>query len=321
MKRIIFLALVTILISFSSSFSQINVGSKEYVTLKPGKIEQSDLDALKASKTYFVYRPSDDVEELKKAISEVWKFTEITFIPYDDIDNIPAQNASIFALTGYNKQVYSTVKTNNTKVYLSLWMEIKNKKGKTKKITFCRIEFHPIFKDLEHITSLNTENEIGYLYNQGTLNNWNTGFLKNYLKNVNDRLQDGTNRWLYKSESNHAELKNLAKETLYIPDYLLVKFNKFDGDESEKLDKVELFEKYPFKYEILSAKELSEKIISEEKPFYYLVYVKSSTDVYFTIFNSKTGEIIYSSYKSMSYNASSSDFKSITSGIKSQLEK
>ena len=67
---------------------------------------------------------------------------------------------------------------------------------------------------------------------------------------------------------------------------------------------------------MISTEELSEKILEDTDPFYYLVYIKSSTDKYVTIYNSVTGDIVYSRYKPLSYNFKGSDLKSLMEIIK-----
>ena len=141
--------------------------------------------------------------------------------------------------------------------------------------------------------------------------------MKNYLQVVNGYLNDSSERWLYKSDTKNKGLKALKNKTLYIPDYALTYFNPYTGDESTKQDEAKIFKKYPFKYELISADKLSKKIMTEEKSFYYMAYVKSSTDKYLTIFNSKTGKIVYSKYKPTSYNVKDSDFKDLAKSITS----
>lgn len=324
MNKFLFLFIITNIFCYNISNSQVNVGSIEYVKLKPGVFESEDLLKLKSSKTIFIYRLNDNLEELKRAINEIWTITEISFIPFSEIDKIDFQNSSIFSLSGLNtevRSVNSNLNYDNSHIYLNLWMYNKNKKGQNVKKTFSRIELHPTFIDYSFVTSNKDNNTkvAEYLYTKATLKNWNVGFLKNYLQNVNDLIEEGSNRWLYQSDNKNQELKKLAKTTLYIPEYVLTKFNKFTGDESEKMDQNKLFNNYPYKYKVISAADISLKITESEEPIYYLVYVKSSTDKYVSIVNSKTGTIIYSSYKTTSYNISKSDIKSIASSINSFL--
>lgn len=48
-------------------------------------------------------------------------------------------------------------------------------------------------------------------------------------------------------------------------------------------------------------------ILKSDKPIYYLVYVRSSTDKYITVFNSQTGNMLYSQYTAASSNIKPND--------------
>lgn len=286
--------------------------------LNSGTFDKEDLEILKSTKTVFLYRADDDVEALEEAIQSVWTYTEISFIPYNEYKSIDFDNTSVFSISGINTNTMNTssgMNYDNTKVYLNLWMMVTNKKGKQEKKSFCRIELHPTFKDYSYFTSGKKNNAFEYAYTNATLKNWKPVFLKAYLKNVNDLLTNQTERWLYANDQTD-ELKKLAKNTLYIPDYLFVKFNAMTGDESSRLNVDKIMKSYPFKYEVMSADELSEKALKSSEPMYFIVYVKSSTDKYLAVYNSETGDMLYGTYKGVSYNVKKSDFKNLAQQIR-----
>lgn len=316
MKKL--LTTIAIVIAFFAVHAQIGVGPIELVKKKSGEFSNEVIRKLKASKTVFIYRETDDLKKLKKAIQEVWNITEISFLPYSKISMIDLEKTSIFSIRGVNTNIWnitSGMNYDNTHIYLSLWMIGENKKGKKIHESFCRIELHPTFIDYMTITRSNSEESLTYLYNEALLKNWNVGFIKNYLKNVNDLLTNESERWLYLSENENKEIKHLKTKTLYIPEYAMTEFNKFTGDESKKLDVGKILKPYPYKYKIIARDVLSEKIIESSEPFYYMVFIKSSTDKYITIYNSETGAIIYNKYKPSSYNLKASDFKDINKAI------
>lgn len=76
-----------------------------------------------------------------------------------------------------------------------------------------------------------------------------------------------------------------------------------------------LLKNYPYSYEFKSAFAISDMIL-EGEDFYYLVYTRSSTEKYFTIYHSTTGEIVFNAYKPMSYNLKNKDFKDIAKSVK-----
>ena len=317
MKKVIVMTMI--LLTVCLAHAQIGVGPIEQVKMKSGKFTKEDLSRLKTSKTVFVYRESDDLEALQKAIKEVWTVTEISFVPFSEMKKIDLKNTSVFSIAGLNTNVTnlsSGMNYDNTHIYLSLWMQGKNKKGKKVKNSYCRIELHPSFTDYSMVTGSRRKDGLNYIYKEGTLKNWTVGFLKNYLKNVNDLLLEGEERWLYESDNKNKEIKGLKGKTLYVVDYGMVKFNKFSGDESKRQKEEKLFKSYPHKYQMISGEELSKKILESEKAFYYLVYVKSSTDKYIYVFNSKTAAVVYSKYKGTSYNLKDSDLKDLAKAIK-----
>jgi hypothetical protein len=129
-------------------------------------------------------------------------------------------------------------------------------------------------------------------------------------------LDQSEKRHLYKSILNETELKNLKDEVLYVPDYVLINFNKFTGDETKKHDEKDIFKNYKFEYKLMSTDELNEKIMNDTTSFYYLIYIKSSADKFVSVINSLTGEIIYSNYTYRSYNIKSKDLKKLRKKIK-----
>jgi len=320
----LFVLIFTLLVS-TIQYAQVGVGPIEMVKLKSGKFSKKDLTQLKSTKTVFVYRDSDDVEVLKKAIQEVWDFTEISFVPFSELKNIDPYTSSVFSIAGVNTNTSfvkestgaTSLNYDNTHIYLNLWMMQENpKKKKSIKKSYCRIELHPTYTDYSMVTGSRSKDALTYIYEEGTLKNWKVGFLKNYLKQVNDHLTKEEERWLFKSDKKNPKLRKIKNKTLYIPDYALVKFNKFTGDESQRLDPKKLLKNYPHKTKIISADELNEMILDPTKNINYMVYVKSSTDKYIYIFNSKTGDILYSKYKGTSYNLKTKDFKDLAKAIK-----
>ncbi len=323
--------------------AQVGVGPIEKVRLKPGEFEKADLEKLKASKTVFICRDSDDLEAMEKAIKEVWTVTEISVVPYSQVEEIDTEKTSVFSIVGWHTETTfvkeqkpgisfgSDSSYDNVHIYLNLWMTAKGKKDKKNKKrkkskkskkdnvgkkSYCNIMLHPVFDDFAALIGDRSDDAIDYIYKEATLKNWTPGFIKNYLKNVNDLLEKEQERWLYESDKKNKQLARLKGKILYIPDYALVKFNKFTGDESKRLKESKIFKAYPYKYKIVSAEELSKKILESEKAIYYLMYVKSSSNKFISVYNSKTGAIIYRKYKGASYNLKDGDMKDLAKAIK-----
>ena len=317
MKIKLFLLL---LLAWSYSSSQINVGPKERVTMAKVKFEEGDLEALKKTKTIFVFREQniENLGVMKKAFLEAWDFTELIFKPYKEFkfENY-GEGYSFFTMGGIHiERKMESISYSNTHIYLTLWMKGDDDERKI----FARSELYPTYKTYSKASanaaaSVDKEyiDMIDYLYEDATLHNWHIGQNKNVLQLINQHLSNAEGRWLF--ESDKGDLSPLKKATLYVPEYVKIKFDKFSGDESERHDMKKLFKGYPYKYKIIPTDELSAMILHSEEPVYYLTYIKSSTDKYLTVTNSKTGEILYSKYTPTSYNIKDKDIKRLAKNI------
>jgi len=72
-----------------------------------------------------------------------------------------------------------------------------------------------------------------------------------------------------------------------------------------------LFEDYKYPYKVIPDMELSDKILTETDPFYFLLFVRVGSGKVIMVINSKTGEVVYSRYHSMFYNLKSGDLKDL----------
>ena len=102
---------------------------------------------------------------------------------------------------------------------------------------------------------------------------------------------------------------------MFIPDYVLTKFNKSTGDETQKIEEKELFADYKLNYKLIPVADLNTKILNDTTPFYYMLFVKSGNDKYISVTNSVTGEMVYSAFTSQSYNLKSGDLKELQKAI------
>lgn len=209
------LILISILTTAFSLSGQIGLGPNELMTSPSVQFTEEAIQRLKSSKTVFVYMPNDNVEELEKAIREVWDITAISFVPYSKFDSIDLNNTSIFSLSSI-VQIYRSSSGTSTQAFafLSLWMMAENKRGKPERETYCRVELHPSIKNLHYLSnSFGNQQQTNYLYTEGEFENWTVGFLKNYLSTVNNYLDKGYERWLFASQTENAGLEALATNT------------------------------------------------------------------------------------------------------------
>lgn len=291
-----------------------------------------EISNLKGATTYIAMKDpnSEKAKEYVEIFKRYWNLSKFEFIKYSEIDKYLAPGNFFFTIGGYVTNVSSITlfKTgsksglnySNTHIYLELWkandkyFEAKKKKDfddQKHKIQIARIELFTDFKTLMEPKNLYSSEYDG----NGHIRNWGPGILKNYLQSLNSFINKGEKKSLFSEIVNTSELKKLATENLYVPDYLLTKFNKFSGDETKKHTEKDIFEDYKLKYQILSTENLNQKILAETSPFYYLIYIKSSTDKYISVINSLTGEYVYSVYTPVSYNIKSGDLKDLQKKI------
>jgi len=289
----------------------------------------SEITKIKSGTTYIAMKNpnSEKVKDYINVFNSNWTVSKIIFIKYSEIEKYISPENSFLTIGGYetntqfsnlyeNGSRRNGINYSNTHLYLELWtcnekyFQSKKKKkefGDSDKIQVARIE---LFTDFESLSDPDKLFQTDYDGN-GHIRNWGPGILKNYIQTLMNFLNKNENRTLYTGIFNTEEMKNLYKEVLYVPEYVLMKFNKFTGDETKKHNVKDIFEDYAHKYKIITIDELNQKILEDKTSFYYLIYIKSSTDKYICVVNSLTGEIIYSTYSPVSYNIKSRDLKEL----------
>lgn len=286
-----------------------------------------EVEKIKKGTTYVVmYNPnSPRVAPFIQAFKDAWTLSRLEFIRYSEMESHLSPENSFFSIGGYETTTENFVdvrgirrKTgeySNTHLYLELWVpnekyftQNKQKPLREKdKVQVARIE---LYTDYETLKAPETIHQMDF-DGLGHIRNWGPGMLKNYLQTLTFFLNKGEKRFIASKTFNEQELSKLKTSTLYVPDYVLVKFNMFTGDESKQHKEEDLFEDYKLKYQVLSTKKLNDNILNDPSGFYYLLYVKSSTDKFVSVINSKTGEIIYSEYTGVKYNLKSGDLKDL----------
>lgn len=254
-------------------------------------------------------------------IKKTWSNSEVEFISYGEIEKHFSEQALFLWIDFFSNSTSSNPTANagfgkglswsNTYCYLTLWQSKVDKKGKTEIDPITRISLftdYPSYQD----PNLITNSDYG---KDGHIRNWNVGILKNYLQLIL-MIMDGKAVKLadYRDK---AELDNLKAQTLYIPDYTFINFDKWTGDESKRFEVSDIMKDYDLTYKVVTSEELSQKILNVENPIYYLIYVKNSTTKFVYIVNSQNGKIVYA-YGDMlgNYNIKPSDLKDLAKAIK-----
>lgn len=319
MKQFITVIIAAVWFSLPA-FSQMKVNPIEKKELNSTNLSVEAIQKLRNSQTVFFYRADDDPIELRRALKDVWTISDLVILPYSEIGTVDLRGKSYFVIEGFRKVISQYATVDNTYIYLLLYMDFTDKKGKDFKQTFARLDLFPTAETMKEIPKQKKGKEVDYFYTGAEISNWTPGFLRNYLRNINDLLEKGGQRGLYESNDEVPRISQLVNKTLYVPNYSLIKASAIYGIGSGFHDPEKLMKNYPYSYDFKSASEISDMIL-EDKDFYYLVYTRSSTEKYFTVFHSISGEIVFNAYKPMSYNLKDSDFKDIAESVKKMEKK
>lgn len=299
----------------STSFSQILIETT------------SENERIKNGTTYVVINDSlsDKIKQYMSVLKKYWTHSKIEFTTISEIDKTMAPENS-YLMFGSTTNTTTSIRTGSygfqregvsascTYIYLELFtikqevFKAKRKKYKFNykdKIKIARIDLFTDFKAVQDVNLIFNSNFDG----NGHIYNWGPGILKNNIQTLMDYLRKNEVVQLKNEIENDIALKELKDQTLFVPDYIFIKYNKFNGNESKKLDEEDIFEDYKNKFTVVSIDELNNKILKETKPFYYLIYIRSCTQKFINVVNSSTGEIIYSEYSAISYNIKTKDLR------------
>lgn len=316
--------IISLLLS-SLANAQIHVGSKEIPAMNSaGKISTETYSSYKKSITLFTLQYKDYAQKqaFENAIAKVWTVTPFQIIQPEELGTYLNKGGySAFTFGGYvvQKQKGSTLHLTYDLNFYEL-----NKKDKLKESQLARIslssDFETYKKAMKYSGSLLNKSKntlMSYIYNEAVFVNWNPGFLMGYLKEVNDLLVSEKERGPYTEETNKTMLTKLKTDTLYIPDYIFIKYNAFTGASSDpdEVDESDLFKAYPYPVKILPADKLNDLILNSESPVHYLVYAQSGTDKFLSVYENKTGKLLLNRYIKVSYNFKNKDLSRISKEI------
>lgn len=313
------------------------------------KFKPETFKKFKSTTTIFVLSNVFQKEEYEKILKESWTVTPYKIVSINDFkysdyltDDYSFAHLRAFAF----KQETTSYIYNIINFYLFDINEIKKKFDKVKddpkdlkkllmrnKISivaihlFANSEFtnkvltdvlgEYTSEDMYIPTYLYCKDIVHDVYNKSIYQNYTLGMLQNYFQKVSSLISKEEFCDLRETDKT-SEVKNLKKETLYIPDYNKIAFKPVKVKEISKSDEnlKELFEDYKYKYSFISDKDLDTKIANGDN-FYYLRYVKVNNRKFFHIVNGKTGEVIYRDYEAGlgTYNIDGNDFKKLAKEI------
>jgi len=314
--------------------AQIQVGSKEIpVGNSSGSLDKEDMETFKKTTTIFTLRV-DDVPrkaDFEKAISSVWKITPFKVVAPNEISQYTGKkNYSVFYFGGFVIQrTSSTMQVTNTHLAYELRLPQFKKNGDYKDdILLARFLLMPDAATLRMtMTPINTFGRrkqaasiTNHLYTKATFSNWGPGFVKGYLKTINDLLTERDTRGPFSETTNREAMAKMATDTLYLPSYLSNSFNAMTGKEKDNAEGTEqddnVTDAYPYPVKYVSFEVLDDMILNRNTPFYYLLYTRSSTDKYVTVFEGLSGAMLYANYTAMSYNFKNKDLRKVAKAVR-----
>ena len=322
----IYIALLLVLLMHKAT-AQIQIGSAETPVMNnAGKLSKQDIEAFKKTTTVFSIQSADSayIGDFENAIKKVWTITPFVVVTADKLRTYSKLGKYSFAtFDGYatrRQNQHGIITSTNTHFSYNIWIpNIKTGEVKGQDL-FARIALHCDFNTYAASNNLFStfgnrkanEKFMKFMYNEAVFYNWSPGILMGNLHVVNQALLEGKTRGIFTFIKNKESLLPLAKDTLFVPNYVNIHFNMFNGNEKMDEEKENNSSKnnYPFVVQYLETKELSDKILNSAKKFFYLVYVKSSTDKFVSVYTSDGNEI-YSDYSPSSYNFKSKDLKAI----------
>lgn len=276
------------------------------------------LEIFKKTTTLFTLQYSDyaELQKFDEAIKNTWTITPYKIIKPEELSRYDTvANYSFFYFDGYAEKLDSTT---NVNVVYALKLITPSKKPKVKEESV--LATVTLFADRRTNLLLETEDQqfgskrsiknnlLSTLYNKSDFLNWSPGFLAGYLKQINDGLTSNENRTIDFQFYHKMRVPELAKETLYVPEYIKHVFSS----RLALLPKSGIvLEPYNYKLKFVTYKELDSLILNKETPVKYVVYTQRSNDKIISVYDSKDNKIIYQRFYPQTPNFEMNDLSEI----------
>lgn len=276
------------------------------------------LEVFKKTTTLFTLQYTDyaELEKFDQAIKKNWTITPYKIIKPEELARYDTlANYSVFYFDAYAEESDST---SNVNIIYALKLLTPSKKPRVKEeSTLATVALFADpntnllvrMQDQKYGSKKSVKSNIlSYLYNKSSFFNWSPGFLTGYLKQINDGLLANENCSIDYQFYNKVRLPELAKETLYIPEYIKEVF-------SSRLTLLPpsgiIAEPYNYKLKFISYKELDSLILNKTANVKYVVYTQRSSDKIISVYDSKDDKIIYQRFYPQSPNFEMNDLSEI----------
>lgn len=276
------------------------IGKSQVAYFGKSLLNSQKLEVFKKTTTLFTFQYNDyaELEKFEQAIKKNWKITPYKIIKPEELARYDTlANYSLFYFDAYTEKSDSI---NNTNIIYALKLITPSKKPKVKEeILLAAValfadpstNFLVETQDQQYGTKRRIKNNIlSHFYNKASFYNWSPGFLTGYLKQINDGLLASENCNLDYQFYNRVRLPELAKETLYVPEYIKEVF-------SSRLALLPpsgiIAEPYNYKLKFVSYEALDSLILSNAAPIKYVVYTQRDNDKIISVYDCKDDKIIY----------------------------
>jgi len=263
-----FIIIITCLVSLTSLYGQfVNHG-----------ITDENAGQLRRRTLVFVYRSADAnrLEEIEEAIKYGWQYSDVILVPQNIYDTLrDDENDYSFMTINVKKkggQVYPT---------LDLWYRFNEKKELLTSIN--------LYVDRQTEYALESSSfPADELYDGGKIYDWQPGFLKIYIKIINDLInrREVPKGKIYYDKS---YLNTFWSKTLIVSDISLMLKNESIDIERGKA----IYENYPYNFKIKTLSEINDMLLMPPRPFFYSYYCKNGRNYYYCMISS-TGKLVYS---------------------------
>jgi len=305
-----YITILILLVSFSSSFGQVNIGNGRGAgNLWVAKHKEKTFETLKNTNTIFVLPNLKNKEELQSNIKSIWTYNEISFVDSDDYEpnkkNYISSDNMIIKLLDLDYSVTKGIRTighfNKNIFLVNIYRNIKeNKKGN---LDYDFLDIAEIYLD-DDIIFQNSENDLYYI---------RLGIVKNYFQELNRRLTNSQNLKMIDGIVKKEKMGFLSEKALCVP-WRTSDSASIENKEQNQKYTTKIFKKYKHQIELLTDKELEEKILNGED-FYYLQLTQFSAFRIYSIIHSISGEIIYLDINKATYQTKSSHLNKISNTI------
>jgi hypothetical protein len=270
------------------------------------------LDRIKEGQTYVLVNTTTfpGADKFLQAMRQDWTLTKgIYYLPANNATITIAPNDSFLSLESLTETSGSS---SRTYFFLNFWT---CKERYFKKDREMKQSDHEVIAQVT--LSLGDKVADSDFDSGGMFLNWSPGMVHNYLQQISTLLNNKKKKKFQDGIENKTELVALKSEILYVPEFDLLNSKMFsvkhEARDEESVNAI--FEKYTYAYKVLSTDDLDKLILTSEKPIYYLLLIKHSTNKLVCVINSKTGETIYSDAANLSMRLKAGDIKSLFKAV------